>query len=188
MLKKNITRAIFALTIVFLFLPIGSISAAIINVKLTGIQFITGVSSKFFFGSNFGGISMPESQVIPPNAFIIIALAVALFGLAGSFIFKRKSDLIIGICGGVGVLSFIIFSLTIRDLIGGIVVDMEFGFFVEVILFALVVIVSFLRFGKKANNNLFENEYHTVDENLDLRPEIEPAPADEPSVNESPDY
>ncbi|MFA6309684.1 MAG: hypothetical protein WC677_08150 [Clostridia bacterium] len=185
MLKKNITRVIFALTIVSLFLPFILINAYIINVSFNGFQFIPGIGMRSF---GFPGAVMAsiDTQVFPPNIFIIISLLAAICGLAVSFLDKKKAVLLSGILGGIGVISLVIYIINIKTIMYGVVVDIGFGYYVDIILFALVIIVSILMFERKANDNLFENEYHTVDENLDLRPEVETSTTDEPSVDESP--
>jgi len=139
MSKKNISRLAFGIILVGFFLPFVSVTF-LLKLTLSGFQLIMG----------------DKTYLIPSYTAAVFAMLSAICGLGASFIDEKKSAIATVIVSVIGVIALLSLG---GDLTGGLtgkLVSMQFGYYMNILLFAAAGVVSILDIKEKSDGK-FEN-------------------------------
>lgn len=162
--NRSIIPVAFALIIVFFFFSFCDLKCNGVKVtSLTGINMVTGTHVKTAADNMFGSdtfnsfgqerpSSTTDAQKVAPNLWAILALLMAIGGVA-AFYKKIKNESLIGTAAGViGFVSLLLLRSAIKSKIEGqggemvqVEIDFLFGFWASVLCFVLAGGLSYLR-------------------------------------------
>lgn len=139
MSKKNISRLAFGIILVGFFLPFVSVTF-LLKLTFSGFQLIMG----------------DKSYLIPSYASAVFALLAAICGLGASFIEEKKSAIATVIVSSIGIIALLSLGGELTEGLAGSLVSMQFGYYMNILLFAVAGVVSILNI-KENSDGKFEN-------------------------------